>query len=299
VSTQSEEHVLYCRRIARGDVLLCTAITREHKRRRPQDKLYFRTDYPEIFKNNPDVVSAGPMERGPSTPFVNVRNLDFIRYENMSGCHLIDSFASGAGMKPRECPRITSLYPSQNDRDWVSNHLPIECHRNGYVVVAPGPGLWEGRNWSPKRWWDLINWIHHEWGLPVVVVGVVEGKSRHYALPVKTGHDFRGQTSTFMQLAALIGAARVFVGIDSFPCHVAGAMKTPRAVLFGITSPECILCDAPRTVAIISEPAHPFTGIRHRISGGMHAINLGNPPQNPMDTISVERVQATVTKLLV
>lgn len=278
--------------------MLCTAITREHKRRRPQDKLYFRTDYPEIFKNNPDVVSAGPMERGPSAPFVNVRNLDFIMYEQMNGCHLIDSFASGAHMAVGECPKTISLHPSQEDRDWAAKELPPDCHKNGFVVIAPGPGLWEGRNWEEQKWWMLINYIHREYGLPVVVTGVVEGKSRHYILPVPDRHDFRGRTCTFLHLAAIIGAAKLFIGIDSFPCHVAGAMRVPRVVLFGITSPECILCDAPNTVAIKSDAAHPFTGIRHRIKGGMATIDLGWPAKNPMSTISVSQVTDAIPKLL-
>ena len=279
-------------------MLLCTAIVRELKKRRPQDKIYFSTDYPEIFKNNPNVVSAGPLEHGHPAHYVNVKNLDFIRYESMQGYHLIDSFASGVNFRRYECPRITELFPSQEDRDWAAKQLPIDCHKNGFVVIAPGPGLWEGRNWEPEKWNDLVNWIQHEYGLPVVVVGVIEGKTRHLSLPIAVRHDFRGRTCTFMHLAALIGAAKLFIGIDSFPCHVAGAMRVPRVVLFGITSPECILCDAPNTIAIKSDAAHPFTGIRHRIKGGMATIDLGWPPRNPMSTISVEEVGVAVSQLL-
>ena len=95
-----------------------------------------------------------------------------------------------------------------------------------------------------------------------------------------------------------MGAARLFIGIDSFPAHVAGAMRVSRVVLFGITSPGSILCDAPNTLAITSDLAHPFTGIRHRIKGGMGTIDLGRPAKNPMSTISVEQVTSAVSQLL-
>jgi heptosyltransferase-3 len=41
------------------------------------------------------------------------------------------------------------------------------------------------------------------------------------------------QGSTLLRLAALIGGARLFIGIDSAPMHIAAAMQTPVVALFG------------------------------------------------------------------
>ena len=44
--------------------------------------------------------------------------------------------------------------------------------------------------------------------------------------------DLTGQLS-LPELAALIGAARLFFGVDSAPMHIAAAMGTPIVALFG------------------------------------------------------------------
>jgi heptosyltransferase-3 len=44
--------------------------------------------------------------------------------------------------------------------------------------------------------------------------------------------DLSGQL-TLAELGALIGAARLFIGVDSAPMHMAAAMGTPVVALFG------------------------------------------------------------------
>jgi ADP-heptose:LPS heptosyltransferase len=87
----------------------------------------------------------------------------------------------------------------------------------------------------------------------------------------------------------------MFIGIDSFPIHVAGAMKTPRIGLFGVTTSKYILCDSPDTVVVSSDPAHQFTGYRHKVNS-MNQIVLKRPNDNPMHTISPEKVWSAFTK---
>jgi len=283
------------RHLMRGDVLLCSAVVRALNLKYPDAEIFFRTRFPEIFLNNPRVKRASPGEIGYGCPPETVINLDLVQYEKTPDRHLIDGFAKSAGFAPGTCPHTIEIYPAEVDHHWVREQIPPHLSRK-YVVVAPGPGLWPGRAWAEARWRDLIEWLVLEALLPVVVVGAYEpGSPPPYKL---TGVlDLRNRTN-FLQLAAVISAARLFVGIDSFPSHVAGAVFTPRVVLFGVTSPELILCDAPDTVAIKSDPNHPFTGIRHRLNS-MNQIDLGNPPRNPMDTISVASVQQAVKGLLV
>lgn len=278
--------ILLVRREMRGDVLLCSAIARALKLMNPNHRIYFQTKFPEVFDNNPRIDKA-------DTEFKNVAfkkkyNLDLVMYEKMPGWHLIDGFAQGAGFNRGGCPRTIEMFPRE---DQIIQMGSVTERLGDYVVAAPGPGLWEGRNWPEAYWIELINRLLAS-GKKVVLVGVGKQYSR---LPYTM--DLRDLTPNFGLLSAVVKNAKAFVGIDSFPCHVAGAVKTPRVVMFGVTSPECILCDSPNTIAISSDPKHKLTGIRHTVNTMMH-VNIKTPADNPMVTVPVDRVYESVMSLL-
>lgn len=268
----------------RGDVLLCSAVVRGLALRHPTPpQIYIRTEYPECFAGNPYVTQAGPGVCGPRE--ATVCNADLVLYEKMPGWHLIDSFAASAGFARGTCPRTTEMFLHTNDYIWADRFLLPPR----YVVMSPGPGAWEGRNWKADRWETLIKHVREH--IPVVLVG----HGPQYKLEADL--NLHNRTTRFGQLGAIIERATAFVGIDSFPCHVAGAIKTPRVVLFGVTSAANILCDAPNTIAIESAFDHPLTGMRHKVAS-MNRIDLGIPPNNPMDTISVKQVLSAVLSLI-
>lgn len=279
-------NILLVRKEMRGDVLLCSAIVRALKFRDPNCQIFFQTKYPDVFDNNPRVLFAANAIK--PSPQLQKYNLDLVLYEKMPGWHLIDGFARGVGYKQGECPHTIEMFPRE---EHIAQMDSITEPLNGYVVVAPGPGLWEGRNWPEGFWVELINRLLAD-KLKVVLVGVGKEYSR---LPYTM--DLRDMTPSFSHLGALVKGARAFIGIDSFPCHVAGAVKTPRVVLFGVTSPKCILCDSPNTIAVESDPKHKLTGIRHTVNSMLH-VNIKTPADNPMTTISVDKVYKAVKEIL-
>jgi len=202
----------------------------------------------------------------------------------MPGTNLIDAFAQAAGLAKGEYDKRLDMYPRSHDAYFADRTVKT----NKSIVVAPGPGLWPGRNWEQARWNKVCKTLLAR-GWEVIIVGT----GREYPLPSTT--DLRCKTSMH-QAAAVIRRASAFVGIDSFPAHIAGAMGTSRVVLFGITLARHILCDSPGTIAVESDPFHPFSGARHcheRIS----SVMLGNPPDNPMNTISVDCVLSAIESL--
>src|SRR5579859_1952926 len=97
--------------------------------------------------------------------------------------------------------------------------------------VGSGKDQWKAREYVdwPEVVMNLKN-LYPE--LIVVQVGAaddfkVEG----------TNFDFRGLTKTPQNLAFLIKNACLHVGIDSFPMHLAAAMKTPLTAIFGCSVP--------------------------------------------------------------
>lgn len=209
-----------------------------------------------------------------------------IRYEKHPNLHIIDLFAMGAGFPPNKVKRRLEMYPSERD---IAEALKLLPPGNTYVALAPGPGMWTGRNWKESNWVKLSEFIRSD-GHKVVLTG----SELNYTIPCDI--DLRGKT-TYHVLAAVYKRCALFVGIDSFPFHVAGAMGCPRVGLFGITLHQRIMCDSSDTVAIQSDHRHAVTGVRHRVSS-MYKVEPLARVSNPMDTISIEEVIATVEVLL-
>lgn len=283
-SQPSRNRVFLCRRrTARGDVLLTTPVLRAIKNKYPGSKIYYESLHPELLWRNPvvDGLNEGPVTIGyHRAEFCNFE----LRYENHPGLHIIDCFAMGAGFKPGEVKRELEMYPDQVHWLFAKNHIPLNA-----VAVAPGPGLWTGRNWKELHWYTICRNIMDK-GFKLVLLG----QETNYALPANV--DLRGKTS-YHQLAAAIKACRLFIGIDSFPFHVAGAMGVPRIGLFGITLHDLIKCDCPKTIAIQSDKNHPMTGVRHTVST-MHKVEPMAKNNNPMDTIRVSQVMSAIESQL-
>lgn len=273
------ESILLKRDIARGDVLLCTAIIRQLKKNNPESRIFFQTKYPEIFAGNPMVERAVLPGHKFDTGFSKTYDLNIAIYEKFKGWHIIDCFGSCCGLKQNQFPKTIDMFTSTAQKMKAMESLGS---LTDYIVIAAGPGQWEGRNWPSARWKWLIDQLL-EAGEKIVLVG----SELDYNLPFTL--DLRGKTSEFGHLAAVIQTAKCFIGIDSGPIHVAGALKVPRVGLFGVTFPELILCDSPRTMAVRSDPNHQLSGVRHSVNF-MRQVALKHPKDNPMLTIAQEDV---------
>ncbi|MBA3508238.1 MAG: putative lipopolysaccharide heptosyltransferase III [Betaproteobacteria bacterium] len=108
-----------------------------------------------------------------------------------------------------------------------------------FIQVHPG-SRWLFKCWPAERTAALIERIVAD-GTAVVVTGAPDERERSLVKAVlahaKSASgasvvDLSGQL-TLPELAALTGAARAFVGVDSAPMHIAAAMGTPTVALFG------------------------------------------------------------------
>ncbi len=107
--------------------------------------------------------------------------------------------------------------------------------KGSFILVHPG-SRWFFKCWPPDRVAALCNALAAEGRRVVLVSGpdALEKKllsevTRQLAKPLLT---FPG-TFSLKELAALIANARLYVGMDSAPMHIAAAMGTPTVALFG------------------------------------------------------------------
>lgn len=250
-----------------GDVLLTTPIVRAIRKWRPCASIMVSTNCTDIFRDNPYVARV---ERNMPIPAdAQVIDLDG-SYESMREIHIVDAYAKIAadvlGGDFDVDSRSLDFYMRPADG------LKTFYSPGGKVcVVHPGETLWRSKMWPMERWHVVTKALLEE-GWKVILVGTK-------GAPIACTQDLRGMT-TLHQLGAVIGAANLFIGLDSLPLHIAQAVGTPTIGLFGITSSQYILTD-PKGVGVESDA--PSAGLRHRtlnsknVDDGGAAMNAITP----------------------
>jgi heptosyltransferase-3 len=214
--------------------------------------------------------------------------------------HLVECNLDGLrriGMQPTSAEKALVLVPGEaatrSARTLLEQH---GLERRRFIHLHPG-SRWLFKCWSAERYAQFVDRLS-ELGWRIVITGAPDSPERSLvdAIVAQTALstranlvDLTGQLS-LRELAAVTREARIFVGVDSAPMHIAAAMQTPVIALFG--------------------PSGEFEwgpwGVPHRI------ITSTNHPCRPcgidgcgggkisecLTTLPVERVCAAVAELI-
>jgi len=270
--------ILIRRWAARGDVVLVTAILERLARENPLSPILIETAFPETFAGNPHVSRAATkIDRNHE---MRVINLD-MSYESKIRTHICAAYAAAAELSIDKF--VTRLYPNELHKKYADSLLK----KGDWCAIHAGPTTWPGKNWPKERWNDVIAHVKKEHDMKVVLVG-------HSDLtPIISDRDLRGLTDT-LQLAAVLARCQLFIGLDSFPLHVAQAMGTPSLGLFGCTLPEYIMTDGSPKAFVQGDPRIAESGARHFTAAQVSIPTTGES----MLSIKPEYVTANVDTLL-
>lgn len=130
--------------------------------------------------------------------------------------------------------------PPQTPR-WDLPDEPVEPPAPGELRVVVHVGATKPANrWAPERWGALVARLTRELGATVHLTGAagerdaIDAVKRAAGVPVR---DRAGELS-LKRTAGLIRSARLFVGGDTGPLHVAVAVGTPVVAVFGGADPR-------------------------------------------------------------
>ncbi|GAB2180988.1 putative lipopolysaccharide heptosyltransferase III [Denitratisoma sp. agr-D3] len=163
----------------------------------------------------------------------------FISYPNHALRHTVEKNLDGLrrlGIHPAPEARRLTLVPGAEAEQRIEGLLiRHELTAGNFIHIHPG-SRWLFKCWPPERMADLIDQLHFS-GHPIVLTGAPEANEQAMIEQIKGRvHvpvvDLSGQLS-LKELAALTRRAKLFVGVDSAPMHIAAAMETPVVVLFG------------------------------------------------------------------
>jgi heptosyltransferase III len=140
---------------------------------------------------------------------------------------------------PRQPIPSARVYPQRDAAEAVAARLEKAgiAPGAGYCVMQPGARLAEMR-WPAANYAAVARWLREKHGIASVVnlgagdAAVAEDVRREMrdCAAILEAPDLR-------ELMALIASARIFVGNDSGPAHVAAATGRPSVVIYGATNP--------------------------------------------------------------
>jgi heptosyltransferase-3 len=140
------------------------------------------------------------------------------------------------GLTPPARPRLAFYWSPGVDTRVQKLLQSLGLRESAFAVMHPGAG-WRFKCWTPAGYARVIEAVQGDWGLPVLLTASQAPHEQELLAAIRAACRVRplylAGKLTLKELGALIAKARFFFGVDSAPMHLAAAVNTPAAVLFG------------------------------------------------------------------
>ena len=241
IDTPENFNVIYTMPRSTGDVFISTAVIDGlMKQVPPESKLYFATDpkYFDLLKDNPNVYKCIPYNQVMmyiellEEIFDLALTPDIATQYNFSnwtrkgnGRLLAEEYAAHCQVQ------LGDYFMAEDQTIFELAFAPIldeNLTARPYITLhaGSGKGQWEGRNY--RDWEEVI----HNIKLLFPKLAVVQVGDKDDMKINGVDLSMLGKTNA-QQLASVINHARLHVGIDSFPMHLAAHANTPLVAIFG------------------------------------------------------------------
>lgn len=180
---------------------------------------------------------------------------------------LMQEFATELGVELASSQGV-SLHASEASLASVRMALELACIPvNRLVVIHTGPS-WPVKHWPHEHWRTLTEALQAN-GFAIVQIGARghDGDFETQMPAVEHTLDWRDRLE-LPELAALLSLARLFIGIDSGPLHLAQSVGTARVGLFGPTDSASIVSSDPQANALTAGLS--CQGCHHHPAGPQH-----------------------------
>ncbi len=198
------------------------------------------------------------------------------------------------GIHPEQHQRSLMLVPGPVAEAEVETLIAeLGLAERGFIHLHPA-SRWQFKCWPAERTARLIDLLQ-EGGLKVVLTAAPTSEEAVLVSDIlaksRTKPTNLAGKLSLKSLAALTRRARLFIGVDSAPMHIAAAMGTPVVALFG---PSGEFEWGPWAVAnrVVSSNIHPCRPCGNDGCGGSKVSDC-------LDTLPVEAVLNAVREILV
>ena len=140
------------------------------------------------------------------------------------------------GVPPAEIPPA-ELYPSDAAFERARTRLrSMGVEEDESYAVAHPTALYVSKQWPAREFAEIEQYLERAYGLRTVYVCGAGKNERETLNRIETQNRrpiLAAQGWTLQEVMALTAGARVFVGNDSGPAHIAAAVRIPVLVIFG------------------------------------------------------------------
>jgi heptosyltransferase III len=135
---------------------------------------------------------------------------------------------------PRGPAPPASVFPQPDARAAVERILQARGISSGaYAVLQPGARSFTKR-WSAEKFAAIARWLREEYRLePIVSLGPGEGQIAEEVGKYFDPSNVVLDSLNLRELIALLAGARLYVGNDAGPMHLAAALQRPVVAIFG------------------------------------------------------------------
>jgi len=154
---------------------------------------------------------------------------------NIIGSHVIDQYHCLAGaIAGRELPITAPEFPHDAEAE-AAISAKFGAHQRNIAILNPGAG-WAAKQWPAERYGEVARGLASDGMLSVINFGPGEEKLAR-AAEAASGGSATSISCSISELTALTRRARLLIGGDTGPLHLAAALKVPVVALFGPTDP--------------------------------------------------------------
>ncbi|MFZ1139219.1 MAG: glycosyltransferase family 9 protein [Candidatus Sulfotelmatobacter sp.] len=154
---------------------------------------------------------------------------------------------------------------------------------SNFAILNPGAG-WGAKRWPAERYGEVARKLAQQGICPLLNYGPGEEDLFHAALAA-SGGAAKPTKGTLTELIALTRRAKLFIGGDTGPLHLAAALRVPVVAIFGPTDPARNGPYGTRSI-VLRNPVSPTTHARR------------SSPDEGMLEISAEAVVDAARSLL-
>lgn len=153
---------------------------------------------------------------------------------NTIGRHVIEQYHSLAeAIAGRSLPITSPEFPHDPEAE-AAIIAKLGSHEN-IAILTPGAG-WAAKQWPAERYGEVAKTLAADGMFPVINFGPGEENLARIA-DAASGGSAAAISCSLSELIALIRRARLFIGGDTGPLHLAAALKIPVVAIFGPTDP--------------------------------------------------------------
>jgi heptosyltransferase-1 len=150
--------------------------------------------------------------------------------QNLSLAHALSEDA-----KQTSAPDISSDFPLDSQSEVRIEKRLAELGIGEFAILNPGAG-WGAKRWPAERYGEVARGLAEVGMRSILNYGPgEEGLVR--AAEAAGGGTARAMSCTITDLIALTRRARLFIGGDTGPLHLAAALRVPVVAIFGPTDP--------------------------------------------------------------